>query len=509
MTSAGPLLQMQSIVKNFPGVRALDHVDFDLCPGEVHCLVGENGAGKSTLIKILSGAYTKDEGRILLGGKEVVLANARQARELGINVVYQEPEIFPALSVAENIFLGIERSTKIGLMNWSETYRQAAEVVERLGITLDLRARTGDLSLASRQIVAIAKGLASYNRIFIMDEPSAILSGDYLQQLYTVTEKLRESGVGIIYISHNLNEVFEIGDRLTVLRDGKVVATSAPRATNQDQIVHWMVGRDLEGWLVRERMSRGELLLSVRGLGRKGVFSDVSFDLHRREILGFAGLEGAGRSEVMRCLVGDDRADTGKVMFKGREFRSTSPRQMLQSGLALVPGDRKKDGLVACRSVAENLTLGILGRISKYMLISSRKADLEVRSAIDQFGIKTPTASKPVGELSGGNQQKVVLARCLAANLDCIILEEPTHGVDVATKAEIHRLLGHLIRRNMACILVSSELPELLALSDRVLVMAGGRITKELDPRKTTQEEVLRHAMVGEIQAEATGQRSG
>jgi ribose transport system ATP-binding protein len=505
MAEDSPLLRMTSITKDFPGMRALDNVDFDLYAGEVHCLVGENGAGKSTLVKIISGVYAKDSGQILLGGKETEITSARQARELGINAIYQEPELFPYLTVAENIFLGIERTTKTGMVNWRETYRQAAAVSERLGVKLDLRARVGDLSLANRQLVAIAKALASFSQIVIMDEPSAILSGSDLQQLYKIVRVLREQGVGIVYISHNLSEIFEIGDRLTVLRDGKLVATSAPKLTTIDEVVHWMVGRDLKGWLVRDKVESGKTILSVRDLGRRGVFSDVSFDLHEREVLGFAGLAGAGRSEVMRCLVGEDRADAGTVAFRGKDFRPGSPRQALKRGLALVPEDRKKDGIVACRSVAENISLSVLDRLSRLLIINAGKIAEVVRSAIEQFGIKTPTASKAVGELSGGNQQKVILARCLATKPDCIILDEPTRGVDVGTKAEIHKLLGDLVKQNMACILVSSELPEILALSDRILVMADGRITKELFPEQTTQEEVLSYAIPGGTQVSTTG----
>lgn len=498
MADENLLLCMKSITKDFPGVRALDRVDFDLRSGEVHSLVGENGAGKSTLVKIISGAYSKDSGQILMDGRDIDVASPCKARELGINAIYQEPELFPALTVAENIFLGIERASKAGVMHWRETYAQAAEVNERLQVRLDLKARVGDLSLANRQLVAIAKALASFSRIVIMDEPSAILSGGDLAQLYKIVRVLCEQGVGIIYISHNLNEVFEIGDRLTVLRDGKLVATSTPATTTMDQVVRWMVGRDLKGWLTREKAEPGDVVLSVRHLNRRGAFRDISFDVHEREVLGFAGLAGAGRSEVMCCLVGEDQADSGTIVFQNREIRPSSPGRALHWGIALVPEDRKKDGIVACRSVGENIALSVLGRISRALLISTRKANQVVHSAIERFGIKTPSASKSVGELSGGNQQKVVLARCLSAPLKCIVLDEPTRGVDIATKAEIHKLLGDLVKQGMACILVSSELPEVLALSDRILVMADGRITKELIPGQTTQEEVLRYAIMGD-----------
>ena len=504
MAQAGPpLLALEHAAKSFGSVRALEDGSVELRAGEAHGLVGENGAGKSTLVKVLAGVYAPDAGRLLLDGREVRLGGPADARAAGIAVIYQEPTLFPDLSVAENIFMGRQPLAAGRRIDGRELRRRVEALMGRLGVPLDPSRPARGLSIADQQIVEIAKALSFEARVIVMDEPTAALSGAEVARLFAVARALRAHGAAVLFISHRLDEVFALCQRVTVMRDGRQVFTGPLDGLTRDDLVRRMVGRELAAMYPKQAAGRGEVALSVRRLTREGVFADVSFDVRHGEIVGLAGLVGAGRSEVARAVFGIDRRDAGEVMVEGRRLPAGSPTAAMAAGVGYVPEDRREQGLVMDLSIARNASLASLGRLRRGLLI--RAAD-ERRLAADwaaRLRLRYARFSDPVAALSGGNQQKVVLAKWLARHPSVLIVDEPTRGIDVATKAEVHRLLSDLAGDGVAVLMISSELPEILGMADRVLVMHEGRLTAELSREEATEERVM-FAATGDA---ATGAR--
>ena len=489
------VLNMQKIRKTYPGVLALDGVDFELRAGEVHVLLGENGAGKSTLVKILSGAHQKTEGEIVLFGKHVNIESPKHAQRLGIGIIYQELNLVPSLTAAENIFLGRERTNSLGLIDAHDLLSSAQNILASIGLQIDCNQPVRTFGVAQRQMIEVAKALSLDARILIMDEPTSALSETEIKQLFDVIRRLREKNVAVIYISHRLQEIFEIGDRVTVLRDGKLVGTKNIGETSQAELVKMMVNRELKDQYPRHRSSIGEEILRVEKLNRNGALRDVSFSLHRGEILGVSGLLGSGRTELARAIFGADKIDSGEVFVRGERRRINSPRSAVKLGLGFLTEDRKSQGLILALSVKENITLSSLDLFSKLGFISRRREECEAESFIQQLRIKTPGHAQKVLNLSGGNQQKVVLAKWLSSKADIFIFDEPTRGIDVGSKVEIYQLMNQLTAAGVAIIMISSELPELLGMSDRILIMRQHAIAGELRAEDATQERVMRYAL--------------
>ncbi len=498
-----PILDMRQITKAFPGVVALDRVSFSCQAGEVHALVGQNGAGKSTLMKILAGALQPDSGEIRLKGQPVQIRSPRQAQALGISIIYQEFNLLPDLTVAENIFLGRPPRTRLGTVDWKRLRQEARAVLDRLGVQIDVDQPVRRIAVAEQQMVEIAKALSLHSDILVMDEPSAVLGGHELARLFEVIRTLKQQGVTIIYISHRLAEVFEIADRVTVLRDGQLVGVVSPREVSEGELIRMMIGQHLRETFPEARGEIGETVLEVSGLTRRGAFEDVSFTIRRGEIVGLAGMVGAGRTAVARALFGAEPVDAGEVLLDGQRVRITSPQTGVSYGLALVPEDRKADGLVLGLSVRKNITLPILNRISHLGVLQEAQERRIVEEAVRNLDIRTPSLNQEVRYLSGGNQQKVVLAKWLSAAPKVIILDEPTRGIDVSAKFEMYQLIRNLAQRGAAILLISSELPEILGLSDRILVMHRGRIVGEFSREEATEEKVLALATGGSLEAAA------
>ena len=486
---------MRAISKQFPGVIALDGVDLDLRPGEVHVLMGENGAGKSTLMKVLSGAQGADAGEILVEGRPVGIGSPKAARELGISIIYQELTLVPHLSAPANVFLGKELTDPFGLLDLSGMKTKAGELLSGLGISLDLEAPVETLGIAEQQMVEVAKALSENARILVMDEPTSALTAAEIEQLFAAIARLLERGVGVIYISHRLNEVERIGHRVSVLRDGKRVATHKVGEIAMDELIRLMVGRPVGDHFPRRRAPPGEEVLRVEGFSRAGVLHDIAFSLRRGEILGIAGLLGAGRTELARALFGADRSDGGRVSVKGRMALIRSPNEGIAHGLGLLPEDRKAQGLVLGLTVKENIALTSEKKLSHLGLVDEAREAALAQRYVDELRIKTPSISQRAGALSGGNQQKIVLGKWLAASVDVLIMDEPTRGIDVASKVEIYELMNRLTASGTGILMISSELPEVLGMSDRMVVMRAGRIVSEFGPLGTTQEMLLGAAL--------------
>ncbi len=497
--SSTPLLQMRGISKRYPGVVALDNVDFEVLPGEVHALCGENGAGKSTLMKILAGAETKDQGEILINGKPAHIASPQDAMDLGVNIIYQEFNLVPHLSAAENIYLGREPGAAIpGFINFKKLYGDAQAVMDSLGVQVDVRQEVSRLSVAQQQMVEIAKATSRNSVIIAMDEPSATLTDHELQNLFELIKGLRERGVGIVYISHRMEEIFSICDRVTVFRDGHYIATKRIEETDRDDVIRMMVGRELKESIPKRPAPVGEPVLEVRGLTRKGVFEDVSFTVRSGEIVGIGGLVGAGRTEVARAIFGADPIDSGEILLNGKPVHPRSPREAIGLGIGLVPEDRKQLGLILNMVVRENTTLANLDALTKLGFVDrGREREVSEQYSKD-LRIRTPSIEQEVRNLSGGNQQKVVLAKWLFTDSKLLIFDEPTRGIDVGAKIEIYELMNELVAKGAAMIMISSELPELLGMSDRMLVMHEGRLAGELSREEATQEKVMQLATGGE-----------
>jgi len=483
------LLRIEGIRKTFPGVVALDSVDFDLRRGEVHVLLGENGAGKSTLIKMLSGAYRPDSGRITVGGEEVRINGAQDSERLGIATIYQEFNLVPDLTVAENIFLG-RQPRRFGLIDRKRMNADAAKLLARVGVDVDPRTPVRELGIARLQMVEIAKALSLDARVLIMDEPTAVLTTEEVDKLFGIVRKLRDDGVGIVFITHHLEEIAALGDRVTVLRDGRSI-DQVPASTPEDELVRLMVGRSIEQQYPRERTDAGAPLLKVRGLTRAGTFHDIDFEVRAGEVVGLAGLVGAGRTEVVRAVFGADPYDLGTVEVQGRPLRARDVNAAMDAGIGLVPEDRKGQGLVLDATVQENLGLVTLGRSSRAGFVDRAGQRRAADRISGQLKVRMAGLHQHVRTLSGGNQQKVVIGKWLLADTKVLILDEPTRGIDVGAKVEIYQLINELTASGHAVLMISSDLPEVLGMSDRVLVMSQGRIAGELAAQEATQDAVM------------------
>lgn len=494
MITAPPLFELQGVSKAFSGVQALDSVSFDVLPGEVHALVGENGAGKSTLIKIMSGVYQPDEGALLLDGTAVHLSTPHEAQAMGISAVHQELNMQPYLSIAENIFLGRQPYGRFGLIDFRRLYHMASDLLSQLGIDLDPKQTLEELSVAQRQMVSIARAISVNAHLIIFDEPTAALTQRETELLFAIIRRLKERRIGIVYISHRLEEIAEMADRVTVLRDGKHIRTAPIDDFSVDQIVSMMVGRDISDLFRKLDVPIGDPVLEVRNLSTTLALEDVSFTLHAGEILGIAGLVGAGRTELARAVFGADAISGGEVLLLGQPLQLRSPRDAIRSAIALVPEERKQQGLVVEQSINDNIGLPNLPRMFRHGIINTRKQAALSRRFVEQLAIRTPSIYQHVKFLSGGNQQRVVLAKWLATQPKVLILDEPTRGVDVAAKADIHDLMCQLAAQGVGIVMISSDMPEVLAMSDRILVMRRGRIAGEFSRQDATQEAILRVA---------------
>lgn len=482
-------LEMRGIHKSYPGVQALKNVSLSIREGEVHALVGENGAGKSTLMKILAGAENKDEGEILVHGNPVKINSPHHAQELGISIIYQEFNLVPQLGAAENIYLGREPSF-FGFINFKKEMADARAILENLGVELDINQPVSTLSIAQQQMVEIAKALSMQSKIIAMDEPSATLTDHELKNLFRLIRHLKSQGVSVIYISHRLEEIFEICDRLTVLRDGEWVGTEDIGNLNRERIIEMMVGRKITDEFPKEVFSPGQELLRVNDL-RGGVVKDVSFSVHQGEIVALTGLVGAGRTETARMIFGADKTQSGGLFLEGKKVRFHTPRQAIDAGICLLTEDRKHQGLILGMRIRENVTLPTLKEFCRMVFTLRGKERQTTQRSIESLKIKAPSTETEARNLSGGNQQKVVLAKWLLAHSKVFIFDEPTRGIDVGAKREIYLLMNDLLRNGAGIIMISSELPEVLGMADRILVMSSGRLAGELIRHEATQEKIM------------------
>jgi rhamnose transport system ATP-binding protein len=496
--------ELRGISKRFAATQALDDVSLELLAGEIHGLVGENGAGKSTLVKILAGVHQPDTGSIWLDGDATQIHGPAQARALGIAVVHQEPRLFPDLTVAENVFIGHAPAGRFGTIDWGGTQRAARALFRDLDVQLDVGAPVRGLSMADQQLIEIAKSLSVEARVLILDEPTASLSAHEVARLFAIVRRLRDRGVAILFVSHRLDEVFEVCDRATVFRDGRHVVTAATGMLTTADLVRHMVGRTVS-LFPKVETPIGDVLLEVSGLSRTGVFRDVGFSVHAGEIVGFAGLVGAGRTEVARVLFGIDQRDGGEILLGGSPVDFASPSDAMHAGIAYLPEDRHQEGLVLDFSIAQNVTLPILPRLFPRLLIRSSTERKVADDNTRQLNVRMTGVDQLVGALSGGNQQKVVLAKWLAARPRILILDEPTRGIDIGAKVEVHRIVSELAASGLGIILISSDLPEVLAMSDRIIVLHEGRITAEIPRERATEERVMFAATGSASDDEASG----
>ena len=488
-------LRMTGICKAFPGVVALDHVDLDVHCGEVHVLLGENGAGKSTLMKILSGAVSKDAGEIEIGGEPVDISSPRRAQLLGVSTIYQELTLVPGLSAAENIFLGREPQRAPGIVDSRRLREETEQLLRGLGLHVDPDRPVREMGIAQQQMVEVAKALVGNARILIMDEPTSALTESEITELFATIGRLTARGTAIVYISHRLEELARIGHRVTVLRDGRRISTHRIGDVDVPHLIRLMANRDLTEQFPKKRVPRGRPLLQISGLQRLGVLHDISLEVHAGEVVGVAGLLGAGRTELARAIIGADPRDAGRIVINGMEADIKHPADAVRRGIGFLPEDRKSQGLVQGLSVGENIALPSLPRLSRAGVVRQQEEAGLARQFIKSLRIKTPGLHQIVAQLSGGNQQKVVLAKWLAAGADVLIMDEPTRGIDVAAKVEIYELMNQLTARGAAILMISSELTEILGMSDRILVMRLGRIVAEFDAAQATEERVLRAAL--------------
>lgn len=500
----GPeIIKMVNISKAFPGVQALDSVSLTVRAGEVHGLVGENGAGKSTLIKILMGAYANDGGDIYVDGKKVDLKSPIHAKELGLGAVYQDVNLARHLSVGENFFMG-KLPTRGRFIDWNKVHSQTRSICEELGVHVNPRALIKDLTVAQQEMITIAKVVHGNARLIVFDEPTALLANEETQELFDLIRKLRDGGVGVIYISHRLEEIFTICDSVTVLKDGKFVRCMPVAETTQDQLVTLMVGRKMEDMYNISRTQPGETVLEVRRLTRAGRFQDISFDLRKGEILGFFGLVGSGRTDVMKCLFGAEKYDAGEIALHNSRFVPSSPADAIKKGIGLLPEDRKQEGLATILPVMQNINMGAYVPISRQGFISLPKERAVADRYVKSLNIKTPSIRQKVNLLSGGNQQKVVIGRWLNQGSQIFIFDEPTVGVDVGAKAEIYKLFEDLVRRGNSIIIVSSYLPEVMGLADRIVVLREGRQMGIVCQDQFNDELILKYATALKTDALAT-----
>ena len=485
------VVELKHITKRFPGVVALKDMSIGIRPGEIHGLIGENGAGKSTLIKVLTGVHTPEEGEIFVDGQKVVFKNPVQSREAGIACVYQELNIVKQLSVTDNVFMG-RAVKKNGLLDYPRMYEEAKQALTTLGHPeIDVKMECGKLGTGQQQMVEIVKAISFNSKILVLDEPTSSISDKEVGFLFNTMRNLTKAGVGIIYISHKMSELAEICDRVTVMRDGQTVGTKVVKETTTDDLIALMVGRELTNYYTRDYLEPGEVILKCEHISDGKMAKDASFELHKGEIIGFAGLVGAGRSETMKAIFGLAPHATGDVYVKGEKVKIKSPIDALKYGIALVPENRKEEGLYKVQSVRFNSTIEVLGSFIRHLHVDGKKEEEITQKYIDMMKTKTPSQDQIIGNLSGGNQQKVIIGRWLATEPDILILDEPTRGVDVGAKAEIYAIMNELVKQGMSIIMISSELPEIINMSDRIYVMNEGRVTGCLDHDTVTQESIM------------------
>jgi ribose transport system ATP-binding protein len=493
---AEPLVVMEGIEKTFPGVHALSQCQFELCPGEVHALVGENGAGKSTLMKVLAGVYTKDVGRILYRGSEVEIPNPRAAQHLGISMIHQELNLMPHLTVAQNIFIGREPRRGRFFLDERAVEEKTRELLAMLHLKIDPRSKVADLTVAKQQMVEIAKALSFNSDVLIMDEPTAALTESEIDDLFNIIRQLRDKGVGVVHISHRLEELKQISDRVTVMRDGRYIDTVRTQDVTLDRIINMMVGRTIyEASPEIPEIPSGEVVLEVKNLRRGNVIKDVSFNLKKGEILGFAGLVGAGRTEVARAIFGADPVDSGEICVLGQKAYIKSPSDSVKCSIGYLSEDRKRYGLTLGMDVESNIALAAFNKFLGFLgWVNEAATRATAQRLVDMLQIRTPSLQQKVKNLSGGNQQKLVIGKWLTADTSILIFDEPTRGIDVGAKSEIYRLLNDLAQQGKSIIMISSELPEILRMSHRIVVMCEGRITGELTSAEATQEKIMKYA---------------
>lgn len=494
MNTSPVALKLEKVRKTFGSVVALEDGQIELVPGEIHALVGENGAGKSTLVKVLAGVHQPDSGEFLVAGEPVSFRSVADSKAAGISVIYQEPTLFPDLTVAENLFVGRQPTGRFGLISRTEMVDQARRLFETLGVGIDPDRLAVGLSIADQQVIEIAKAISLDARILVMDEPTAALSGAEVDRLFEIARNLRDAGVAVVFISHRFDEVFAISDRITVMRDGSYIGTWATTDVSVDDIVRQMVGRPVDTLFPKLDAERGAVVLSVSELTRNGVFRDVSFEIRAGEIVGLAGLVGSGRTEVARAIFGIDSYDSGTVELSGKPLDPGDPMGSIRSGIGFVPEDRRKQGLVMELSVLRNVALTLRKVLSRFGIMRLPEERAQAREWGDQLQVKASSLDTTVSTLSGGNQQKVVLAKWLATNPALLIVDEPTRGIDVGTKSEVHRRLSELAQSGVAVLMISSELPEVLGMADRILVMNDGQITANVDRGEATPESIMHAA---------------
>lgn len=491
-------ITMKDIYKSFGANHVLTGVDFDLRDGEIHALMGENGAGKSTLMNILIGLHQRDQGTIVIDDQETYFTNPKEAERRGIAFIHQELNVWPDMTVLDNLFIGKERTTKLGLLNRNEMKTLANEQFRKLSVTIPLHQEAGECSVGEKQMIEIAKALMTEAKVIVMDEPTAALTEREIQKLFEVIASLKKEGVSIVYISHRMEEIFAICDRITVMRDGKTVDTKAIPDTNFNEVVRKMVGRELTDRFPERKVEPGEIVLEVKNASKKGQFKDVNFSVRSGEIVGFSGLMGSGRTEMMRTLFGLDSLDQGEIWVRGKKVSIHNPNDAMHAGIGFVTEDRKDEGLVLDFSIRDNMVLTNLNHFAPKGIIINKKEQEFVEVLIKRLQIKAQSANALVSSLSGGNQQKVVIAKWIGIGLSVLILDEPTRGVDVGAKREIYQLMNELTERGVAIIMVSSELPEVLGMSDRIIVVHEGEISGEVTQQEATQENIMTLATGGQ-----------
>lgn len=490
LLNANSLLTMTNIHKSFPGVYALNSVNFELKAGEVHALLGENGAGKSTLIKVLGGIYTADQGEICIEGRKVEINGVRDAQANGIAIIHQELVLVPYMTVAENIFLGREPS--VGkFVNTAKMNKDAQQLLDMHDMNIDAEALVGSLTIAQQQMVEIVKAISYNSKILVMDEPTSSISDKEVNFLFETMRGLTKKGVGIIYISHKMSELEQICDRVTVMRDGTYVGTEVVKQTTKDKLISMMVGRELTNYYTRDYSDADEVILKCENISDGKMAKGASFELRKGEIIGFSGLVGAGRSEVMKCIFGLTKEVTGEIYIDGKKVHIKSPADAIKHGIALVPEDRKFEGIYKVQNIRFNTSIEVLNQFIKGIFVNNEKEENITQKYIDMMSTKTPSQEQLIGNLSGGNQQKVMIGRWLATNPKILILDEPTRGIDVGAKSEIYAIMNQLVKEGMSIIMISSELPEIINMSDRVYVMCDGRVTGCLSNKEVTQEKIM------------------
>lgn len=497
MRASNSILSLENITKIFPGVKALDRVRIDLLAGEVHTLMGENGAGKSTLMKIIAGVYKPEEGQYYFEGKEVNFNSPRDAQLKGISIIYQEFNLIPHLSIAENIFLGREPVNRIGKIDWKKMHEKTRELLNELAVNLNPQEKIVNLSIANRQMVEIAKALSFNSKVIIMDEPTAVLEDEETEHLFNIIAELKEKKVGILYISHKMDEIFKISDRITVFRDGKYIKTLLASATDTNEIIKLMVGREIETLFPKREDLRGQTILEVKNLKVSKRFQNIDFSLHQGEVLGVAGLMGCGKIDLGKAIFGYFPDLQGSIFLHGKKLNLKSPEMAIKQKISLVSEDRKNGGLIILRDVKENITLASLNKITRLNRIQHVMEKEIVKKAIQKFNIKVSSIKMPANTLSGGNQQKIVLAKWLETLPEILILLEPTRGIDIGSKTEIYNLINELAKLGIAILYISSELAELVGICDRVLVMHEGKISGEAVGEEITQEKIMYYSSGG------------